>query len=159
MIINLHISSWQGISLGAEHYYAESQGPLETDYKKVELCDTLTPRQAAHLNKKNNERNLYKAGELNKGFDTYEAAIQAGIREWKAHFPEASYLVLGKSSSIEPKPLLDSTLTDDSELKAKVQAIVDQCEAIGWYDNPKNDDKMDSLYKEWAILLGDRIYI
>ena len=109
MIINLYITTWKGISEGAEHYYAELQGPHETNYKKVELYDTLTPHQAAQLNKKNNERNLYKAGQSNVGFDTYEAAIQAGIREWKTHFPEATYLVLGKASYIEPKLLLDST--------------------------------------------------
>lgn len=158
MIINLHITSWQGVSLGAEHYYAELQGPDETGYKKVELHDILTSRQAARLNKKNGERSLYRAGERHKCFDTEDDAIQAGIREWKTHFPDATYLVLGSSSYIEPKPLLASSLEDDSELKAKVQAIVDQCEAIGWHNNPRNDVKMDALYTEWAVLMSARIY-
>ena len=153
-IINLKISTWQGISLGAEHFYVELQGKN----KSVELYDVLTKRQAVRLNKKDYATgysfDLYSPGDKFRGFDTRDEAIASGKKEWLNHFPDAVFLVLGNRTHCEPKLLLDSTLDDDSELKARIRKIFDKCDAIGFFDDPKNDDLMDKHCEEWETLLN-----
>lgn len=144
--------------MGATHYYAELQGGYKYDYKNVELKNTLTPKQAAKLNKPEVQFGLrpWKAGDLHRGFDSREDAIAAGVTRWMAHFPKASFLVLGKSSHINPKPILATTLGSvmNNDVTRKGQEIVGECESLGWYDNPRNDDKMDELCKQWESLLS-----
>lgn len=157
MIVNLYLYSWSGISLGATHIYAELQPP---GGNYVELKATLTARQAAALNKKRDalapSHGLYKAGEQYEGFDTREAATQAGIKQWLTHCPSGTFLVLGNVSHCEPKPLLATSFLppdEEAELKAQVQDIINKCEAIGWHDDPKNDDLMDRFYNNWRNLM------
>ena len=155
MIVYLYLSSWVGISLGATHYYAELQP--SGDRKNVDIMDTLTAKQAAALNKKGvRYYRPFKPGDQYKGFDTKEAAIQAGIEQWRTHFPDGKFLVLGRAGYCEPQPLLATSFLNEAaeaELKAKVQTIIDRCEEIGWFDDPKNDDEMDTLYNQWKGLL------
>lgn len=153
MIVNLKITTWQGISLGAEHYYAKLQG----DDKTVELQDTLTKQQATRLNKKayatGYSFDVHAPGDKHRGFDTREDAVEAGKREWLNYFPKAKFLVLGNRTYHEPKPILVSTVENTDSLKEKAQTIVDKCEAIGLFDDP-NNDLMDKYCNEWDALFN-----
>jgi len=154
MIINLHITTYQGISLGAEHYYAELIG----EDKTVELQDILTIRQATRLNKKHRASgynwNMHSPGDKFSGFDTKDDAIKEGIKEWLNHFPDARFLVLG-GNYFEPKPLLATVAGNDAALKKAAQKIVDKCEAIGFFNNRKNDELMDLYCTKWDTLLEE----
>lgn len=95
---------------------------------------------------------------MHNGFDTEEAAIEAAVKQWLTHCPTGKFLVLGDVCHYEPKPLLATSFLDEAaeaELKAQVQDIINKCAAIGWYDDPQNDDLMDKFCNNWKTCWAD----
>lgn len=98
-IWTLDIYSWQGVSLGATHYYAEIRDP---DYRsKGNIKHKMTKAEASAVNKKNrlmyndDVASMYRVspGDETEGFDTKEDAIAEAVRQWLEYAPAGSRLV------------------------------------------------------------------
>lgn len=153
-VVNLDITSYQGVTADATHWYVHLQGDLNDDLEHIQLSAPLTPAHAAELNKDDGWNTImWKTGDMYTGFKKYHRDVQAGIDQWKKTFPEAKFLLLGRAVNVEPKPVLDTVFENDDKLKQKTAAIVEKGKAIGWYNDPKNDDLMDEYYNEWLTLL------
>jgi len=158
-VVNLDISSWIGIGIGASHYY----GKLEARGKdSVEMFNILTRKQAIEL-RKEDSLSPYCAGDNYRGFDCRDDAIAKAREVWRDHFPDAQFLVLGRAANVEPKRLLDSL--PGVKIKTRVNALVRRYDKVmskyeGWrnYRKPisaKDEQFMDDSYSDWVRLLND----
>ena len=146
-IVYLEITSWYGISIGAEHYY----GKLSGSDTVVELERTLTSRQAKELNKKDSMKYL-KEGSKTGRFDTKEEIIEVALFEYKKHFPDAKILILGRSSLAEPQKILDAPkqIRDKGNLLFAETEKIEWIEKYGFYYRTKEDEKkIDALSRKW----------
>ena len=154
-ICYLEITTWQGISLGAQHFYGELR--TSDDYNdSAKLERKLTPRAAAAMNKSRRNMGLmelhYRAGQMFNGFDTREEIIALAVKTYREHFSKTTILVLGDRAVAEPCPVLDGP----DGVKVTAQKLYDENEKIhaqSWWDKRKNRKRMDELCKEWDRLM------
>jgi len=154
-ICYLEITTWQGVSIGAQHFYGELK--TSDDYKdSVSLERKLTPRSAAAMNKSRRRMGLmelgYRAGQMFNGFDTREEIMTLSVKTHREHFPKTTILVLGDRAVAEPCPVLDGP----DELKATAKKLYDENERLhtqGGWDKRENRKRMDELCKEWDRLM------
>ncbi len=157
-LVNVNVNTLRGASLGAIHWYVELQSDDENgDLKVVELSHPLTEANILELNKADEFLRPYREGDMYSGFWSPESAKQAGIEQWRDIFPKGRFLVEGRHYYIEPKIVAATIYEDDGDLKAAAAKIVEDCEAIGWFDNPKNDTLMDQYMLQWEMLLREVI--
>jgi len=106
----VEITTWQGISLGATHYYGYLRGYLhENDQHihEIELKHPLTQREATKLNKNSGfDYIIFEKGDMYPGFDDIKEIVDLAIKTWKEYFPNACVLVLGKAVHAEPQEIL-----------------------------------------------------
>lgn len=151
----LEVSSWQGVSIGAEHYYGKLV--RYSPYHTVELEYRLTEKQAAEFSKKDDWK--YKAGDKCSRFDTVDEVVKLGIAQYKDFFPDAKILFTGESStSAEPSKMIDG----DPDLMKLANEIWQKYEAIPWerrgafYDrSPENRKIVNRLTDEWNALFDN----
>ncbi len=137
----LDVSSYVGISIGADHYY----GHLKYNDQKIELKHRLTQKEADLLNKKDgNNYNRYKKGALSERFDTEEQVEKIAIKTWKQHFPDANILIKGSDVYIEPQPCIDGLKV----IKDKINRLYKRACKLGWFDNG-NDKIVDEICDEY----------
>lgn len=139
--IYLTITTWAGMSLGAQHYYAE----LQQDYGdncKVELTRVLTPAQAAKANR-------YRSP------GDFEEIRELALRTWLEHFPDAQILIEGRWSVGDPQKILacpgDPTLVDEAN------AICQEFEKIEGYQYRRNWDRANTLNDTWDQLIKSKL--
>jgi hypothetical protein len=140
-VVHLYISSWIGTSLGATHFYGELQGEIDSEYKKVELMDTLTSAQAVRLRKSG--YNYLDAGDLYSGFDTRDDVIKMGVEQFRQHFPAADILVLGRSAVADPQKIL----VGPADLIAFVNPLADEAKRIGGYEG--DERRMEAIFRKF----------
>lgn len=153
-IVNLSLSSYVGLSPGAIHIFGELQAPAP--FTIVELEYRLNPRQAAFMNKRNDETDLYYPGFKTTGFYNKRHVITYAIRAWLKHFPDATYLVEGRIAIMEPKILLAFNLPGFQEgerLRAYVADIVTKHEDAYERNHPRKWDVMNHYYEKWKAML------
>jgi len=101
-IVKLEIYTWQGISLGATHYYVELHSWISGDRRSnSRLSRKLSKREAGRLNEmlrlsyseKSYELYKVKPGDMDWRFETYQQALSEALKQWKIIFPEADKLV------------------------------------------------------------------
>ena len=145
IIAYAHIYTWQGMSLGAVHYYAEIQCGGET----VKALGALTQEHATYLNKENRRRGFrierYHAGKMYDGFLERQEAVDAARDSYKNHFPHARCLLLGRHTSIEPFPVLD--LDGPAE-------VLDELNEIAVIATTLSCEEVEPLTKKWEKLLA-----
>lgn len=158
-LVHVYVNTYRGVSLGAIHWYVELQSNDENgDLKIEEVLHPLTAAQTLELNNSDGYHlQLYRVGDRYPGYWSYEDAKQAGIDQWRTIFPEGKFLVEGRSAYLEPKIVADSVFEDDGGLRAAAAKIVEDCKAIGWFDNPKNYALMDQYILQWETLLATKI--
>jgi hypothetical protein len=147
MIAYLYISSWKGTSPGARHYYGrlKMRGIESKSIKRK-----LTAKEAQELNE-NDRHSSYKKGDMSNRFDSEQAIIDLALQSYKIYFPNAIYLVKGRSACAEPLPVLDGPLKD------RLNIIFEECESLGWHRWRNHEDRMLELCNEWdALIAGDR---
>ena len=155
-MIHLRITSYRGISIGASHYYGELQFPCY-DRGSITLEHPMSARDASRRNKESGyDFPIHKAGELTKGFQSEQAVINWALAHWQEYGDEP-FLVDGSTGYSEPKPVLATTLGELEPLQTAAAAIVQKCEDINWFDDPKNDVLMDQYIDEWEQLLLDHL--
>ena len=126
-IVYLHITTWQGISLGAIHYY----GKLHGGGREVKLQHPLTAEQAAQVNKSAFAEGMafgFKVGEMYHGFDDRQEIIRLARSTWREHFPDADVLVVGNPCVAEPQRVLHGP----KRFKAKVNGWLHELYKTGW---------------------------
>ena len=149
----LEITSWQGVSIGAEHYYGKII--THNPYSHVELKRKLTAKQAAKLSKK--DKWDYRPGAETDRFDTKEQIIKIAVAQYKSIMPSARMLVLGSSSSVEPKQVLDA----NKSIMEKCNKIYAEFEKIPWinrggfwYRNLGDEEKIEELTTKWKKIIS-----
>jgi len=138
LICYLNITTWQGISIGAIHYY----GSLNFRTKKITLKRKVTKQDI----EQKKERFL-TIGDSTEGFNSEEDLISLAKKQWKKHFPEAKALVLGSPTHIEPHKMLIGPH------KRQCNFLYNQAKNLGFYDYEKNYDTVDKLSNQWYKLI------
>lgn len=112
-IICLHITSWAGISINAEHYYAELKGYYwgNKDAKNIELERIIESiEEAQYLNKKNHcDRRggyIFKVGTKISMFTSRKQAVREAKKQYKNYFPDAKVILLGDRAECAPQEMI-----------------------------------------------------
>jgi hypothetical protein len=153
LIVYLEVSSWRGLSIGAQHYYGSLVGHAP-EYKRVELYRTLTQADADRLTDRRNDGYKYREGGRTNGFDTPGDVAQFAVKHWREHFPGGKILLKGSAASYEPH----TPLTGGTTFKRYTRGIIKRCESLGWYDKG-NDKEVDLLCDEWYSALLKEILV
>jgi len=106
-IICLHITSWVGLAIGAEHYYGCLKPyDYNVNIEDVELKREITEiSEARWLNKKNG-CDIYQVGDVTNLFNTERQLIQVARKEYKKHFPKTKVILLGDSGRSCPQEII-----------------------------------------------------
>lgn len=156
-IVILQLSSWRGISIGAIHFYANLHYEDENEkHQTIELKRLLSKKEVLELNKEDRRRyptcyTRYKVGEEYQGFWTEEDAKETAINYVKEKMPEVDVLINGSWSCID---VAECIYAKDKTIMTKINKLYKQAEKIGFYDNPKNDKKMDRIDEQYWKLTG-----
>ena len=143
----LEITSWAGMSLGAEHYYGALVGYINNEYIKKDIEKPMSKEETEKLRIKDDWK-YYKEGSLTTRFDTKEEIRKIALTKWKTIFPNAKALLEGRFSYAEPMKVL----------WVKNPEYIDELNNI-WEKNekvlhvPMNDKKIDVLINKFDTLL------
>ena len=153
---NLKISSWAGISLGAEHWYPtlSASGGNGQRYRVEQV---ISVDYAQELTVKDNDMssdNIYafRPGETTNRFQTKELAVAAGIAVFDHLSDEGDVLMHGESAYALP---MGGALAGPEDLVRRINEVVAEAEAIGWWDHDANHKQMDSLVKDYEAMLTE----
>jgi hypothetical protein len=144
----LEISTWAGMSFGAEHYYGALVGYINGEYTKKDIQKAMSKEKAKKLCEKDDWK-YYKEGSLTNRFDTKQEIREVALATWQAIFPDAKALLEGHFSSAEPMKVL---WVKNSEYKDEMNKIWEKNERIPHI--PANDKKIDALIEKFDTLLG-----
>jgi hypothetical protein len=144
----IEITSWQGISLGATHYYGKLKG--YDDNNEVLFIDIEKPlgeKEAKKLSKKDDF--TYREGTLTARFDSKQEVIDIAIEKWKTYFPNAEFLIQGEWAIADPQ----NCLIAPNGLKEKINKLYLESEEIGGYE--KSPKRMDEIFREYQNLIRE----
>lgn len=151
------ITTWQGISIGADHYYLKIRWHDKKDgYQCEEIDDILTAEHAKILNQRERNKAVdyrfkYKAGEKIRGFWKKELAESAAISWVEKNIPDYTIILTGSSSATAS--VSRCIKHPDTKKMNRINALYKKANDIGFYDNPCNDKKMEKIDKEFNSLL------
>ena len=146
--VYLRITSWAGVSIGAEHFYGSLT--CNSPHSKVEVSKPMSQEEVDTLNKKDNW-DSYKVGDLTERFDTEDDVRQRAIEILKVHFPDCELLFEGSSCCSDPCKVViapEPMFTEGNRLYAAAKKI-------GFWDN--DEKAMHKLADEWDKLFPDAI--
>ena len=144
-IVYLNITTWSGISIGAEHCY----GTLIYIAEAIELTRKLPVEECIKLNKKDTNFGVrYSPGDLTERFNSYDDIRILAIDTFKYHFPDADILVEGGCVA-DPVRILVAP----NDLMINGNALFKEAEDIGWYTH--NESRMEEISIMWENLFKD----
>ena len=136
----LNISTWEGISVGACHFY----GSLSCGKKTIDIERVLTKSTASRLNQKRAKDLLpYEKGSETALFLSSASVRRRAIATFREHFPKANILVEGRRSVVEPQPVL----VGPESLKEQVNAW---CKRK--HDLDCSEDEWDEICDVWELI-------
>lgn len=149
--VYLDITSWAGLSLGAQHYYAELQSG--GDEPSVKLTRILTPHQAAKANRYRSSDGFLRvrAGDESDGFDEKDEIYKLALKVWQKCFPQGEILLEGRSSVGDPLKVL--ACPSHPETINIANGIWDEFEAIEGWQYKKNWSKAKAISDRWNTLI------
>jgi Txe/YoeB family toxin of Txe-Axe toxin-antitoxin module len=156
VVAHLQITTWAGISIGAIHWYCSIiVEENDKDVERTELKRPITAKEAATMNKEEQERGLLfshnKAGDLTEGFMTEAEAIKAGIDYFTSKYKGVLYDSGYASCSAWKKVILCQPKF--SELVNKMNALADKFQALNGYECAKKDEKLvEKIDNRWYKL-------
>ena len=162
-IAHLEISTYQGISIGAIHWYAKLKIEDESEKwgsKSIEIERKMSAKEAKIANKELQARGFlsdrYKPGSLTNGFNTEEDAIQAGIQKFKSHYKGVLFLGDNCCVSAWKRVLFYPDIKEISSLAIQMNAISDEFIKNNGYEGDKSiAEKLDSKwYKKYQSLIN-----
>ena len=155
--IFVQITTWAGISIGADHYYVKIYYyDMDKNLQIKRLEDTLTAHHAKLLNKRElnkaeGYRYNYKKGDKTDGFWTLKEAKEKAVEWVDETFLENKIILTGSScggASVE-----ECLKHPDIVKKDKINILWKKAESIGYYYNPKNDNFMEKIDSEFSKLI------
>lgn len=158
MVVHLDVSTWQGISIGAVHYYVSVYYETPTErygLKIIELERPLSQDEAKRMNKEARERgylsNMYTAGDMTEGFDTEAQAVAAGIKYYKDNF--VGILYDGGYATHSGWKKIIAYDPDLEELALRMNKLATEFQALNGYECKKKDEKLvERLDARWGKL-------
>lgn len=158
----LEITTWAGVSLGAEHYYGcikDTSG--DNRLKDEKVMKPLTAHEAAKLNKKDHYMSgSNKPGDLDPRFETREQVIKWALKWFRENHPD-DILLLKRWAVWSPGLILHSPL--DNVFVQRMNALLDIWEFL---DDLKDEcvyispeyESVDELQEEIGFLWYDAMY-
>lgn len=146
----LEITSWRGISIGAQHWY----GKLcfyDGEYHYIRLNRRLNTLTAIELNRQSNVGRCkhlfhYGSGGHTESFETREHVRQTAHRKWKKICPEAMVLLEGRYGVCDPQ----RCISGPAIVRTAINAYVRRVEIIGgWEGNKKAMQKVSDAYDKY----------
>lgn len=110
-IANLTITTWQGISAGAEHYYGIIEfWDIDKTLKSIEVWHYISEEEAKNLREKDQLQVGYSSGDKSTRFETEEEVIKRAISQFRGISKKynLSCLSIGSISHVEPKKIIYS---------------------------------------------------
>lgn len=151
----LRVYTWQGMSLGAQHWYADLD---MRGASKVKVEAPLTQHHATLLNKEARRSGyravLYKRGEMYGGFLRRADAIRHGMKQWPEAFPGTTVLLQGRAVSGSPMPILSAPF-DTTEANKIAKLFVDMGFYKGYYERGAEEHNaiLDDADEVWHEIL------
>lgn len=152
--VYLEIASWQGISMGAQHYYGELVSREEDGHRTVKLTRILTSRQAAKANRYRSSDSFLnvKAGQESEGFDEKEEIIELALKVWLNHFPDAQILIQGRITVAEPQEILACPAYP--QIIEPANKLYEEFESFEGYHYKRNWQKAEEIDDKWTKLIN-----
>lgn len=85
---HLNVTTFRGISIGAEHWYGDlhiENADDSNDHHEIELSRKLSDKEVLALNKKAGAR-IYESGDKSTGFNTEAEVWEIGIQKFKSDY-------------------------------------------------------------------------
>lgn len=149
-VVYLEITTWAGISFGAEHYYGKLIS-CGKEWKTVEVSRKMTAKEARVLSKKDDFE--WKAGSELSRFDTKDDVRETAKKIYRKEFPSAIVLLEGNPAYVKPKRVLDGSV----ELILLSAELLRKFEAIGGWSNRKYDKTAEKLTHRFAEAVNNYI--
>ena len=167
MVVILEISTWQGISLGAIHWYGTLK--YDDDSKRVvddrgyttssglvnvDLERILTPAEVKAENaqlKANGHFSMFKIGDSTTGFLTEEDCVAAAIKYFKEHFDqETSVLYRGQYASCSAWQTLLVWPASQDRIAQRMTKLATEFQSLNGYEcKKKSEEYVEKLDDRW----------
>lgn len=144
----LEITSWQGMSFGATHYYGALVGYNDGNYLKCDIKKIMSKEDAKELSEKDDWK--YKAGNTTTRFNSEDEIRTIALKTWKTLFPKCNALLEGRFACAEPQKCL---WIKNSKYINKLNELWKENESIS--NISKNWEKIDALCDAFNKLLEE----
>lgn len=139
----VEITSWIGMSMGAEHYYGE----LWMHGKKIELKHRLTKAEALKRNTKDPSF-AWRAGIMVSGFAT-EKKVRTIAVELCRKDSGVKLLLEGMYAVAD----VQKAVYGDPVIVAKINELYARADVIGFWDHNEHEDEMYDIDAEFDQVL------
>lgn len=151
-VVQLKITSYRGISLGATHFYGRlSYYTPKNEFMWDEVTHKLTVKEAKYLNGTDGlERSVvkFRAGQESGRFETKEQLIETAIEKFRKSFVPHGYKLLLGNDHADPCEIL---WCEDKDLQFQLEELNEQAKANNrWQGNQKT---MARICKQWDELI------
>lgn len=155
VIAHLDITTWVGLSIGAQHYYVEliidnPNAKHGTDRIKIERPLTATEAIVMNLEAKAQGylSRMYKPGEMTQGYNSREDAIAAGIKYFNEHYQGVLYDGDHCSCSAWKKAVVWPE--EFTHIVKSMNKLADEFQALNGYECKKDKEaQVERLDKRW----------
>jgi len=141
----LEISSWMGISIGAEHYY----GALWIHEERIEFKHRLTKVEVDERNTKDSTFR-WRVGNSVSGFTT-EKEIRLLAIEMCKKDPKVKLLLEGRYAIAD----VQIAIYGDPEVIGKISKLYKRADVIDFWDHKKHEDEMRDIDNKFDELLKE----
>lgn len=148
-IAHLNISSWVGISIGANHCY----GKLNyQDEDRIEIKRILTQADVDKLNEydRNDVFGKYKVGDECERFDTEQEIIDLAIKIIENDYPQVDLLLARDGASVSVN---EAYWGKDQKVVDRINELYKEADELKYYSGI-DDDRMEELDDEFEKLVG-----
>ena len=147
-IAHLSISSWVGISIGANHCY----GRLHYNGERIEIKRILIQADVDKLNEydRNDVFGRYSVGDLCGRFDTRQEIIDSAIKIIKKDYPHVDLLLARNGASVSVNEVYWGK---DKKFVGKINKLYKEADELDFYSG-KDDVRMEILDDEFQELIG-----
>lgn len=148
----LEITSFRGVSIGAQHFYGRLRRYEAKKSIDVELRKKLSAKEARVLTKLDRSamdwfKGSYKPGDLSDRFDSIIELRAFGLRHYQTLVPGAKVLIVGQYAVADPQECLDGP----DDIKLSINNHFRLFESCGGHEGDRK--KADYLYRSYQSFL------
>jgi hypothetical protein len=142
-IVYLDLRSFPAYVSVMQHVYAD----LHCNGESVSLEKTLTAAEARTMKRPEPDFG-WEEGDTTSRLASNDEATRIALKEWHDHFPGATVLIEGQSSTAEPQTIIAGF---SPERRMELNLIFMECEKLGWWDGG-NEEDVQALSDKWFAL-------